>query len=85
MSSKGKSNSHSKVIQQLTARPAAGSAEPLSAASLKSKENHVSIAVVERIGNARRVCLNWLALQTSSIMGKDPEVDSDAEASWKAR
>jgi hypothetical protein len=46
---------------------------------------HASTTVMERIGNARRGYLAWLALQASSITGKEPAIDGEADASWRAR
>jgi hypothetical protein len=78
-------DSGSKVIQQLAARPADSRSEAVEATNIKSNENHASTTVIERIANARRGYLAWLALQTATITGKEPVIDTDADASWRAR
>jgi hypothetical protein len=85
MSSTAKSKSASKVIAQLSAQSTSGSSRPAPAPALKSQDNHVSTTIIERISNARRAYLNWVAMQASSITGKEPKIDSEADASWKAR
>ena len=50
-----------------------------------SDEMHASTTIIERIGNARRGYLAWLALQTAMITRKEPAIDGNAEASWRAR
>jgi len=82
---KGPAGSGCKVIEQLTARPNDSSIEVTEPPDLKSNESHASTTIVERIANARRGYLAWLALQTATITGKEPAIDSDADASWRAR
>jgi len=75
----------SKVIRQLAARPTDSLSEAVEATDTKTKESHTSTTIIERIANSRRSYLAWLALQTTSITGKEPAIDSDADASWRAR
>jgi hypothetical protein len=82
---KGPAGLGGKVIQQLAERSTDGRIEVVRAADLKAKENHASTTIIERIANARRGYLAWLALQTTSVTGKEPAIDSDADASWRAR
>lgn len=77
-------DSGSRVIQQLAARPT-DSSEAVEASALKAKENHASTTIIERISKVRRGYLAWLALQTAAITGKEPAIDSEADASWRAR
>jgi hypothetical protein len=59
--------------------------EPVEAADMKSNEMHAATTIVERIGNARRGYVAWLALQTAMITRTEPAIDSKADASWRAR
>jgi hypothetical protein len=52
---------------------------------LKANEIHAATTIVERIANVRRGYLVWLAEQTRFLTGKEPAIDSDADASWRAR
>jgi hypothetical protein len=70
----GPAGSSSKVIQQPAARPT----------DWKPNEIHASITLIERIANARRGYLAWLALETASITAKEPAIDRDTDASWRA-
>ncbi len=78
---KGPADSGHKVIEQLSARPGGGSAT----AEARSDEIHASSTIIERIIGARRGYLAWLDLQTATITGKEPAIDSEADASWRAR
>jgi hypothetical protein len=82
---RGPADSASKVIQQLAAWPSSESSELVEATASKAKENHASTTIIERISKARREYLAWLSLRTAAITGKDPAIDSEAEASWHAR
>ena len=75
--------SSNKVLRQL-AMPQ-NQREIVDVADLKSNENHTSTTIIEKIANLRRGYLTWLAQQTASITGKEPEIDSEADASWRAR
>jgi hypothetical protein len=77
----GPARSSSKVVQQLAARPTGRRSET---ADWMPNEIHVSITLTERIANARRGYLAWLALETASITGKEPAIDRNADASWRA-
>ena len=74
-----------KVIQQLAGRPTESRSEAVEATSIKADENHASTTIIERIANARRGYLAWLALQTATITRRKPVIDSEADASWRAR
>jgi hypothetical protein len=73
------------IIEQLSAMPATGRSEVEAVADLKSKETHTSTTIIERIVNARRGYLAWLAVHSAAITGKEPPIDGDADASWRAR
>jgi hypothetical protein len=85
MSASGKSKQGERVIAQLVAGRADGSTEPSGAAAATLDKDHVSTTIIQRLSNASRASLNWMALRTSSTSGKEPKIDSDADASWKAR
>ncbi len=74
----------SNVIQQLTARTDSRF-DPTDATKLKVEEIHASTTIIERIANARRGYLAWLAQQTAAITGKEPAIDRKADESWRAR
>jgi hypothetical protein len=78
-------DSGGKVIQQLAAPRTESRSEAVEATDMKSKETHTSTTIIERIAHARRGYLAWLALQTSTITRKEPVIDSEADASWRAR
>jgi hypothetical protein len=82
---KGPAVSGSKVIEQLAAQPTGNRSGAAEAAGPRSNDAHVSTTIIERMANARRGYLAWLALQTTSITGKEPTIDSEADASWRAR
>jgi hypothetical protein len=75
----------SRVIQQLAGRPTDSRSVVGGATDSKVEEIHESTTIIERFANTRRGYLAWLALQATSIIGKEPAIDSDAEASWRAR
>jgi hypothetical protein len=81
----GPTDSASRVIQQLAAWPARQSGEVEQAPALKAKDNHLSTTILEQISKARCEYLAWLALGAAAITGKEPAIDSEAEASWHAR
>jgi hypothetical protein len=83
-SSKGRA-ARSKVIEQLTALSPGSRSEAVEPPEVKSDEIHASTTIIQRIVNARRGYLTWLALQVSAIAGKEPAIDSEADASWRAR
>jgi len=74
-----------KVIEQLTAQPRGKGSEAVAPTDAKSNESHASTSIIERIANTRRGYLAWLALQTATISGKEPPIDREADASWRAR
>lgn len=78
-------DSDGRVIQQLAAQPADGRSKAMLETNLKANESHAATTIVERIANVRRGYLVWLAEQTRFLTGKEPAIDSDADASWRAR
>ncbi len=78
-------DSGSKVIEQLSARLAAARSESAEITETKSQDSHASTTIIERIAEARRGYLAWLALQAATLTGKEPAIDSEADASWRAR
>ena len=81
----GSADSGRNVIRQLAARPTHNRGKAVEATALKANDNHVSTTIIERISQARRGYLAWLALRTETIIGKEPTIDSEADASWRAR
>jgi len=82
---KAPADSGCKVIEQLAAQSTRRGSEVVAPMDVKSNEIHGSTAIIERIVNTRRGYLAWLALQTATIIGKEPAIDSEADASWRAR
>ena len=82
---KGPADSSCKVIEQLAARPVDNRSAAAEPTDVKFDEIHASTTIIERIVNARRGYMAWLALQTATITGRDPAIDRDADASWRAR
>ena len=82
---KGPTDSSCKVIEQLAARPTDSRSAAAERMDVKFDEIHASTTIIERIVNARRGYMAWLALQTATITGRDPAIDRDADASWRAR
>lgn len=67
----GPAGTGSKVIQLLAARPVGSRSEAVTT-DAKLSETHASTTIMERIANARRGYLAWLALEAASINGQDP-------------
>jgi hypothetical protein len=82
--SKGRA-ARNRVIEQLMVLPPGSRSEAAEPAETKSDEIHTSTTIIQRIANARRGYLTWLALQAAAIAGKEPAIDSEADASWRAR
>ena len=59
--------------------------EEVAPTDVKSNKSHASTTIIERIVNTRRGYLAWLAAQTATIAGKESAIDSEADASWRAR
>jgi len=74
-----------KVIEQLTAQPTRRGSEVVAPIDAKPSESHASTSIIERFANARRGYLAWLVLQSAAISGKEPPIDTEADASWRAR
>jgi hypothetical protein len=78
-------DSGSKIIEQLTGQRTGRGSEEVAPPDVKSNKRHASTTIIERIVNTRRGYLAWLAAQTATIAGKEPAIDSEADASWRAR
>jgi hypothetical protein len=83
--SKGQIDSGNKIIEQLTTLSTGIRGKAGDAADLKCNEFGASNTIIERIASARRGYMAWLALRAATIVGKEPVIDSEADASWRAR